>query len=411
MIDYQRFCQIKHLSDQQGLHASQIANQRALDPRTVSYWLSQDHFRPRKPTKRRSKLDPFQANMVRMLEKYPYSAAQILQRLREQGYGGGYSILKDYVRHVRPRRQPAFLTLAFAPGACAQVDWGSFGSVKVGQTRRRLSFFVMVLCYRRMMSVECTVSQTMEHFLACHQHAFEYVGGLPKKIMVDNLKSAVLKRALGKAPMLTPTYLDFANHQGCTITPCNVGKGNEKGRVENAVGSVKKHFLAGLDIPDFSALNPAARHWLDTVANVLCARRNAGETHRSVAQRTALSQSAAASSVRYCHGLPGQSLQAVSHSPRYQPLLRSGTLCRSSSDAQNLSRPRASQCLWNACLPCADFGLVRNCPHPFGIVLPYPAQSPACMTFLLKVIKLGLSLLGARRHPSRSTATSAHSCS
>jgi hypothetical protein len=86
--------------------------------------------------------------------------------------------------------------------------------------------------------------------------------------MVDNLKSAVLKRALGEAPVFNPKYLDVATHHGCTIVPCNIGKGNEKGRVENGVGYIKKNFLAGLDIPDFSALNPAARHWLDTVANV-----------------------------------------------------------------------------------------------------------------------------------------------
>jgi hypothetical protein len=86
--------------------------------------------------------------------------------------------------------------------------------------------------------------------------------------MVDNLKSAVLKRALGEAPVLNAKYFDFATHSGFTIAPCNVGKGNEKGRVENGVGYVKKNFLAGLEIPDFSALNPAARHWLDTVANV-----------------------------------------------------------------------------------------------------------------------------------------------
>src|SRR5919204_217790 len=188
-------------------------------------------------------------------------------RLREQGFTGGYSIVKAYVRTVRPKRQPAFLKLAFAPGECAQVDWGSFGSVPVGQTQRRLSFFVMVLCYSRMMYVEFTVSQTMEHFLACHQHAFEFFGGIPHKVMVDNLKSAVLTRALGEAPVLNPKYLDFATHHGFTIAPCNVGKGNEKGRVENGVGYVKKNVLAGLEIPDFSVLHPAARHWLDTVAN------------------------------------------------------------------------------------------------------------------------------------------------
>jgi transposase len=268
MIDYAGFCQIKHLHEQQGLSAAQIAATLSLDPRTVAYWLTQERFRARKARPRASKLDPFKAQIVRMLDTYPYSAAQVWQRVREHGFAGGYSLVKAYVRMVRPRRQPAFLKLAFAPGECAQVDWGVFGAVPVGQTQRRLSFFVMVLCYSRMMYVEFTVSQTMEHFLACHQHAFEYFGGIPHKIMVDNLKSAVLKRALGDAPVFNPKYLDFATHNGFTITPCNVGKGNEKGRVENGVGYVKKNFLAGLQIPDFSALNPAARQWLDTVANV-----------------------------------------------------------------------------------------------------------------------------------------------
>ncbi|MDZ7580453.1 MAG: IS21-like element helper ATPase IstB [Deltaproteobacteria bacterium] len=86
--------------------------------------------------------------------------------------------------------------------------------------------------------------------------------------MVDNLKSAVLKRTLGRAPVFNPKYLDFANHYGFDIAPCNVGRGNEKGRVENAVGYVKKNFLAGLNIADFAALTPAARLWTDTVANV-----------------------------------------------------------------------------------------------------------------------------------------------
>jgi hypothetical protein len=94
--------------------------------------------------------------------------------------------------------------------------------------------------------------------------------------MVDNLKSAVLRRIVGQAPVFNPKYLDFANHYGFTIAPCNVGKGNEKGRVENGVGYVKKNFLCGLDIPDFAALHPAARHWLNTIANV----RIHGETRQ-----------------------------------------------------------------------------------------------------------------------------------
>jgi transposase len=225
---------------------------------------------------RTSKLDPFKAEIARLLESHAFSAVQILMRIREQGYAGGYSIVKDYVRSIRPSKRPVYLTLAFAPGECAQVDWGAYGSVAVGSTRRRLSFFVMVLCYSRMMYVEFTVSQSLEHFLYCHKNAFDFFGHVPKKIMVDNLKSAVLRRIVGRLPVFNPRYLDFANHYGFAITPCNVGRGNEKGRVENAVGYVKKNFLAGLEIPDFAALGPAVSNWLETVANV----RIHGETRK-----------------------------------------------------------------------------------------------------------------------------------
>lgn len=157
------------------------------------------------------------------------------------------------------------------------MDWGIYNSIAVGNTRRRLSFFVMVLCYSRLMYVEFTVSQTMEHFLACHQHAFEYFGHrVPKAIMVDNLRSAVLQRIIGEAPVFNPKYQSFADHYGFTIKACGVGKGNEKGRVENGVGYVKKNFLNGLQLGDFSALQPHARRWLDEIANV----RRHGETRQ-----------------------------------------------------------------------------------------------------------------------------------
>jgi transposase len=268
MIGYPTFLRIKHLHQQEHLKCSQIARQLGLDDRTVAKWLGEDQYRQRKPCQRSSKLDPFKADILRMLEAHPYTAAQLLQRIRDDGFDGGYTIVKDYVRKVRPKPKKAYLVLSFAPGECAQVDWGSYGSVTVGDTTRRLSFFVMVLCYSRMMYVEFTVAQTMEHFLACHQHAFDYFGAVTARMMVDNLKSAVLTRTLGNDPVLNPKYLDFANHYGFTIAPCGVRKANEKGRVENAVGYVKKNLLAGLQISDFKDLNPAAVRWLDTVANL-----------------------------------------------------------------------------------------------------------------------------------------------
>jgi transposase len=250
------------------LRVSQICATLGLDERTVLHWIEEGCYRQRKTPLRPGKLDPYKAQIVRWLETYPYSSVQILHRLREDGYQGGATIVKDYVQRIRPRKTKAFLTLSFAPGECAQVDWGQFGTVRVGSTERKLSFFVMVLCYSRMMYTEFTVSETMEHFLGCHQNAFHFFGAVPAAIMVDNLKCAVIKRHVGCDPVFNARYLDFAGHYGFKIRACGVGKGNEKGRVENAVGYVKKNFLAGLDIPDFGAINPAARNWLEQIANV-----------------------------------------------------------------------------------------------------------------------------------------------
>lgn len=268
MIAYELFCMIKDLHQRLGLTVPQIARETNLHPETVAKWLAREKHAPRRPAPRAGKLDPFKPHVVRWLESHPYTATQILLRLREMGFAGGVTIVKDYVRKVRPPRAHAFLTLSFAPGECAQVDWGQHGSIPVGNTRRRLSFFVMVLCYSRMLYIEFTLSETMEHFLACHQHAFEFFGGVPQKIMLDNLKSAVLRRAVGEAPVLNPRYKDFSDHYGFYVAPCGVGQPHEKGRVENAVGYVKKSFLAGLDLSDFRFVAPAARQWIETVANV-----------------------------------------------------------------------------------------------------------------------------------------------
>lgn len=86
-------------------------------------------------------LDPFKDRIKGLLERYPYTATQIFQRICEEGFTGGYGIVKDYVRKVRPRKSQAFLKLSFAPGECAQVDWGSYGSINAGSTKRRLSIF------------------------------------------------------------------------------------------------------------------------------------------------------------------------------------------------------------------------------------------------------------------------------
>lgn len=276
MIDYETFAKIHDCRNRQGLTIAQTARVLGLHPQTVAVWSARPRFEPRRSPPRASLLDPFKPRITRLLDTHPYSAQQIFQRLREEGYQGRVTILRDYVRRIRAPKRPVYLKLHFAPGECAQVDWGAHGTVMVGNTSRRLSFFVMVLAFSRQMFVEFTVSQTMEHFLACHEHAFAALGGVPGKIMVDNLKSAVLQRLAGAAPVFNPRYMDFARHHGFGVAACNVARGNEKGRVESGVGYVKKNFLHGLELTDFGAIQAAAQLWLDSIANV----RIHGETQQ-----------------------------------------------------------------------------------------------------------------------------------
>jgi transposase len=269
MINYETYCKIRLYHRERGLSFSQIGRELGLDPETVARYARMESFPRRRAAKRPGKLDAFKPLIVRWLERHPYSAAQIYQKLREEhGYAGGYSILKDYVRAVRPSRRPAYLSLAFAPGEAAQIDWAHAGTITLGATRRRLSFFAMVLCHSRMAWLEFTCGEAMEHFLGCQRNALEYFGGTPAAMLIDNLKTGVLSHRFGQPAVFHPRYLDFAAHYGFTPRACNVRKANEKGQVENFVRYVKNNFLAGLDLPSgLDALNVAARRWLEEVAN------------------------------------------------------------------------------------------------------------------------------------------------
>ena len=126
MIDYATYQRIRHLHQTEQLNVGQITRRLELDARTVRYWLDEPTFRPRKTPPRPSKLDPYKPVIWQWLEHHPYSGTQIFLRLRDNGYAGGISIVREYLQKVRPKKAPAFLTLHFEPGECAQVDWGHF---------------------------------------------------------------------------------------------------------------------------------------------------------------------------------------------------------------------------------------------------------------------------------------------
>ncbi len=227
MIDYTTYCQIRSLRQEQKLRVGQIAHRLQLDKKTVRYGLQHDYHPPRRP-QRTSKLDPYKPRIKAWLETYDWTAQQVRQRLQAEGLSAGYTIVREYVQLVRPKPVKAFLSLHFCPGECLQVDWGSWGTIPVGSTRRRLSFFVAVLCYSRMLYLEFTLGQSQEHFLSCHENAFRFFQGVPESTMVDNCKTAVLSHPFGQPAQFNPRYLDFAQHYGFKIRACGVRQAHEK---------------------------------------------------------------------------------------------------------------------------------------------------------------------------------------
>ena len=268
MIDYETFHAIKHLFENEHLNISQIATELNLSRPTVRRQLKKERFEKAKGSVRLSKLDPFKEKIRDYLKMHEYTSVQLFRMIKEDGYEGGESILRLYVAKIRPPKHTAYLTLNFAPGESAQVDFGYCGTIQVGEETRRLYVFMMTLCYSRMIYAEFILRQNMEHFLQCHRNAFEYFGGIPEKVMVDNCKVAVSDASKYGNPVINAHYADLANHYNFKVVACGVRKPYEKGIVERGIGYLKKNFLNGLEKGTLSALNNAGRNWMENIANI-----------------------------------------------------------------------------------------------------------------------------------------------
>ncbi len=154
------------------------------------------------------------------------------------------------------------------PGEQAQVDWGHFGFIEHNGRRHRLYAFVMTLGWSRASYLEFTVSADAAWWLRCHVHAFEYFGGLPKVVLHDNLKTAVLSRDADGTIHWNARYLDFAGYYGFSPKACQPYRAQTKGKVESGVRYVRINFWPGLRFLDLTDLNRQARDWLDLTANV-----------------------------------------------------------------------------------------------------------------------------------------------
>ena len=236
---------IRRLFEVERLTKSAIANRLRIDRRTVCRALASTSGPPadaRGTSSAPSKLDTYENYLRRRLIEYPeLSGRKLFQELRRMGYTGGLSILKELLRTLRPEKPKAFLRIETQPGEFAQVDWANVGTIAVGNATRKLSCFVMVMSYSRVMYAELTLSQCLEDFMAAHVSAFRFFGGVPKKINYDNLKTVVLSR-LGRDIHFQPKFMDFAGAYLFEPVPCNVRAAWEKGKVESGIKYLRGSF-------------------------------------------------------------------------------------------------------------------------------------------------------------------------
>ena len=222
----------------------------------------------RQASSRVSMLDPFKEQIKEMLTKDPTMASTtIMHRLRDNGYMGGQSTVRVFVREIKSKSlkvREAFLRLEFAPAECAQVDWGEFGDAFGDGIK--IHCFVMVMCFSRMMYLEFTRSERFEDFIRCHENAFNFFEGIPKECWYDNLATAVTDRH-GGVVRFNPRFFSYMGHHSIVPHACNPARGNEKGRVENGIKFIRSHFWSGRTFKDFNDLCVQSILWRDQYLN------------------------------------------------------------------------------------------------------------------------------------------------
>ena len=244
-----------------------IATQLGLHHTTVRRVLTQAGVAIAKRSERPSIADPYIPFIRETLTRYPrLRSSRLYAMVRERGYPGGPDHFRAVVARHRPRPvAEAYLRLRTLPGEQAQVDWAHFGKVPIGRAVRPLMAFVIVLSWSRQIFLRFFLGQAMGCFLRGHVDAFECWGGVPRVLLYDNLRSAVLERR-GDAIRFHPTLLELAAHYRFEPRPVAIARGNEKGRVERAIQYARHSFFAARTWTDLDDLNAQALAWCDGIA-------------------------------------------------------------------------------------------------------------------------------------------------
>lgn len=211
-------------------------------------------------------LDPYKPFVGELLAKHPrLRSSRLFHMIRERGYAGSEIVVRRYVQKIRPLPREAFFKLETMPGEQGQVDWASFGKTKIGSATRNLSCFVMVLSFSRAMYARFVLDQSTESFVRCHVLGFRALGGVPRALLYDNLKSVVLDR-VGEHVRFNTRILELAGHYHFAPKPCAPYRGNEKGKVERAIQYLRHSFFEARRFTSVVDLNGQLAEWIDRVA-------------------------------------------------------------------------------------------------------------------------------------------------
>lgn len=274
MISLEVVMLIEHLA-KQGKSARAIAREVGLHRKTVKKYLAGEEPGYHRTAPYPSILEEHRCYVEQRLQEFPeLTADRIYRELKSQGYPGSYRQVARVVHCLRPNTpQQAFLRYETKPGECAQMDWGEFGRVQHYGRDCKLYAFALVLGYSRAVYVEFTVDTSRFTLMRCHERAFEYLGGVPQKILYDNLKTVVKwhlrdSESSTKEIHFNEDFLRFARHYCFLPQACAPYAPHEKGKVENTIGYLRSSFFVGREAQGLKDWNLEARTWLDTIANL-----------------------------------------------------------------------------------------------------------------------------------------------
>ena len=281
MIGRDKQAEILRLHHAEKWRVGTVATQVGVHHSTVRRVLAQAGLDAGRVSVRPSMADLYVPFIVETLQKYPrLRASRLYEMVKARGYPGKPDHFRSIVARYRPRPPAeAYLRLRTLPGEQAQVDWGHFGKIRIGQALRVLWAFVMVLSWCRQIFLRFYLSAAMPSFVRGHVEGFQFFGGVPRVLLYDNLKSAVLERA-GNAIRFHPSLLELAAHYRFEPRPVAVARGNEKGRVERAIRYIRDSFFAGRTYTDLDDLNAQALAWTQTVAADRLCPEDRGRTVR-----------------------------------------------------------------------------------------------------------------------------------